>query len=132
MEEVLKFLQEARTFYLATVEGDQPRVRPMGFVMNFKDRLYFSTNNTKPMYKQMSTNPKIEICAFGASGSWLRAWGKVIFDDSTETQQKALEVSPQLGGMYKVGDGKFTLFYFEKGARATIEGFQGGKKEITL
>ncbi|MDR2517114.1 MAG: pyridoxamine 5'-phosphate oxidase family protein [Spirochaetaceae bacterium] len=132
MEEVLKFLQGAQTFYLATVEGDQPRVRPMGFVMIYKDRLYFSTNNTKPMYNQIKANPKVEFCAFGPGGQWIRISGKVAFDSDADVQEKALETSPQLKGMYSVGDGKFTLFYFEKGAKATIEGFQGGKKEITL
>jgi uncharacterized pyridoxamine 5'-phosphate oxidase family protein len=132
MEELLKFLQEAKTFYLATVEGDQPRLRPMGFSMIHNGRLYFSTNNTKAMYRQMAANPKIEICAFGPNGQWLRAWGKVAFDDSAATQEKALGSAPALKGMYSVGDGKFTLFYFESGAKATIEGFQGDKKEFTL
>jgi uncharacterized pyridoxamine 5'-phosphate oxidase family protein len=132
MEEVLKFLQEAKVFYLATVEGSQPRVRPMGFSMVYNNRLYFATNNTKEMYKQMKADSKIEICAFGPGGKWLRAWGKVVFDNEAATQEKALEVAPNLKNMYAVGDGKFALFYFESGSKATIEGMQGDKQEITL
>ncbi|MDR1412227.1 MAG: pyridoxamine 5'-phosphate oxidase family protein [Spirochaetaceae bacterium] len=132
METVVKFLTDAKTFYLATADGDQPRVRPMGFVMSYKGRLYMGTNNTKDMYRQMQGNPRIEICAFGPDGRWIRACGKVSFDDSAETQAKALEAAPQLKSMYSVGDGKFTLFYFEPGAVATISGFDGNKKEIRL
>jgi uncharacterized pyridoxamine 5'-phosphate oxidase family protein len=132
MDTVIKFLGEAKPFYLATVDGDQPRVRPMGFVMNHKGRIYMCTNNTKDVYKQMKANPKIEICAFGPENKWIRVCGKVSFDDSPETQEKAMEVSPRLKTMYSVGDGKFTLFYFDTGALATIEGFDGAKKEIKL
>jgi uncharacterized pyridoxamine 5'-phosphate oxidase family protein len=132
MEEALKFLQEAKTFYLATTDGDQPRVRPMGFSMIYNGRLYFATNNTKPMYKQLAANPKIEICAFGPGGQWLRAWGKVVFDNDTAAQGKAFEISPNLKNMYAIGDGKFGLFYFENGSKATIENMKGEKKEVTL
>jgi uncharacterized pyridoxamine 5'-phosphate oxidase family protein len=133
MKEVFDFLKESKTFYLATVEGDQPRVRPMGFIMLYQDRIYFSTDNTKPMYRQMSANPKIEICALGPGGSWLRLSGRVVFDDSKDTLAKALEESPMLKNMLPQGEGnKGVFFYFEKGSKAIIESFQGGKKEILL
>jgi uncharacterized pyridoxamine 5'-phosphate oxidase family protein len=104
----------------------------MGFVMSYKGRLYMGTSNTKDMYRQMRLNPKIEISAFGADGKWMRVAGKVVFDDSTETQTKALDAAPQLKPMYSVGDGKFTLFYFEPGTTATIHGFDSSRKEIKL
>jgi uncharacterized pyridoxamine 5'-phosphate oxidase family protein len=132
METVVKFLNDAKTFYLATVEGDQPRVRPMGFVMAHQGRLYLCTNNTKDMYRQIKANPKIEICAFGPGDKWLRVFGKAVFDDSVEIQAKALDTAPQLKSMYSAGDGKFTLFYFEPGAIAVICGFDGGREEIKL
>jgi uncharacterized pyridoxamine 5'-phosphate oxidase family protein len=132
METVVKYLADAKTFYLATIDGDQPRVRPMGFVMSHKGRIYMGTNNTKDMYKQMKANPKVEITAFGPDGRWVRVYGKVGFDESAETQAKALEAAPQLKNMYSVGDGKFTLFYFEPGAVAAFYGFDGSKKEIKL
>ena len=131
MEEILKFLQEARVFYLATVDGDQPRVRPMGFVMNHKGKLYFCTGNTKEMYKQMKANPKVEFCAMSADNKTLRIWGKIAFDNERETKVKALEAAPVLQGMYKADDGIFTLFYFES-AKAVISDFGGGRKEFTI
>ncbi|MDR3336832.1 MAG: pyridoxamine 5'-phosphate oxidase family protein [Treponema sp.] len=132
MDEVVKFLTDAQTFYLATVEGDQPRVRPMGFVMNYKGRLYMGTNNTKDMYKQMKAHPKIEISAFGPEGKWIRVYGKVDFDTDIAAQEKALEVAPNLKKMYSAGDGKFAVFYFESGSTATIYDFAGNRKEIKL
>ena len=131
MDEILKFLQEAKVFYLATVEGDQPRVRPMGFVMKYKDRLYFSTNNTKEMYKQMQANPKVEFCAMGGDNKTLRIYGKVAFDAERETKVKALESSPGLQRMYNADDGIFTLFYFQS-AKAIISGFGGEKQEFSI
>jgi uncharacterized pyridoxamine 5'-phosphate oxidase family protein len=133
MQEVFNFLKESKTFYLATVEGDQPRVRPMGFVMLCQDRIYFSTDNTKPMYRQMSANPKIEICALGPGGSWLRLSGRVIFDTSEDTLAKALEESPMLKNMFPQGEDKRgVFFYLEKGSKAIMDSFQSGKREILL
>jgi uncharacterized pyridoxamine 5'-phosphate oxidase family protein len=132
MEEVYNFLKDSKTFYLATMEGDQPRVRPMGFIMLDEGRIYFSTDNTKPMYRQMSANSKIEICAM-AGGSWMRLSGRVVLDTSEETLAKALEVSPMIKNMIPQGEGKKgVFFYFEKGSKAVIENFQGEKKEILL
>ena len=131
MEEIMKFLQESKVFYLATVEGDQPRVRPMGFVMIYKDRLYFSTNNTKEMYKQMKANPKVEFCAVGAKSRTLRLSGTIAFDSERETKVKALEAHPGLQRMYKADDDIFTLFYF-KNARAIFTDFGGSSQEINL
>ena len=132
MEEVLKFLQDAKVFYLATVDGDQPRVRPMGFVMNYKNRLYFSTNNKKDMYNQMKANPKVEFCAMGENGKYLRISGKVAFDAERETKVKALEASAALQRMYNPDDGIFTLFYFES-AKAVISAMGSAEKqEINL
>ena len=130
MEEIMKFLQDTKVFYLATVEGDQPRVRPMGFVMIYKDRLYFSTNNTKDMYKQMQANPKVEFSGM-AEGKWIRIWGEVAFDAERDTKVKALESHPGLQRMYNADDGIFTLFYF-KNAKATIQDMQGNKQEFTI
>ena len=115
MEEVLEFLQKADVFYLATAEGDQPRVRPMGFVMKYKGKLYFSTNNTKEMYKQMLANPKVEICAMHSGDQILRLHGKIVYDAEYETKVKALEESELLARIYKADDGRFTLFYLESG-----------------
>jgi uncharacterized pyridoxamine 5'-phosphate oxidase family protein len=132
MEEIIKFLNAAQTFYLATVEGDQPRVRPMGFVMNYKNRLYMGTSNTKDMYRQIQANPKIEICTFGPDGRWLRVYGRAAVDTDIAAQEKALEIAPNLKKMYSAGDVRFALFYFEIGSIATLYSFEGTKKEIKL
>ena len=129
MEEVMKFLQASKVFYLATVEGDQPRVRPMGFVMIYKDRLYFSTNNTKEMYKQMKANPKVEFCAM-SGGEFMRIYGKVAFDAEHDTKVKALEASPGLQRMYTADDNIFTLFYFESAKVVIAKSGSNDKKEF--
>ncbi len=71
MKRVEQFLKEAGTYYLATVEGDQPRVRPFGTAHIFEDKLYIQTGKVKDVSKQLHTNPKAEICAF-KDGEWLR------------------------------------------------------------
>lgn len=124
MEKALEFLKQAGVYFLATTEGDQPRVRPIGFVMDYNGKLAFCTGNTKAMYKQLVTNPKVEICAYDGRGNNLRINGKAVFATSEETQKKALEVMPELSGMYKVGDGVFEIFYLDeaKAVRSTMSG----------
>ncbi|MDR2629551.1 MAG: pyridoxamine 5'-phosphate oxidase family protein [Spirochaetaceae bacterium] len=131
MEEIIKFLQEQKVFFLATTEGDQPRLRPMGFVMKYKDRLCFGTNNRKEMYKQMKANPKVEICACSPEGQTLRLSGTAAFDTSREAKERALEAAPMLKGMYSADDGIFEIFYLERGT-AVFSDMQGGKREIRL
>ena len=131
MEEVLKFLQDAKTFYLASVEKDQPRVRPMGFVMIYDGKICFSTNNKKEMFKQMKANPKIEICASTPDGKWLRISGGVVFNSDRAAREKALETMPVLKNMYSAADGIFEIFHFEN-AHAVFSDMQGGKKEVKI
>jgi uncharacterized pyridoxamine 5'-phosphate oxidase family protein len=131
MEEIIKFLQDCKVFFLATAEGDQPRVRPMGFVMNYNGKLSFGTNNKKDMFKQMKANPKIEICASSQDGKWLRICGSVAFNPDRAAKEKALEIVPILKNMYSADDGIFEIFHFEK-AIAVFSDMQGGKKEINL
>jgi uncharacterized pyridoxamine 5'-phosphate oxidase family protein len=131
MEEILKFLQDNQVFYLATVEGDQARVRPMGFVMIYKGKLTFGTNNKKPMFKQMKSSPKIEICSYSADGGWLRISGPVAFNPDREAKVKALEVAPNLKGMYSPDDGLFELFHFEN-ALAVFSDMKGGGREVKI
>ena len=131
MEEVLKFLQEAKTFYLASVEKDQPKVRPIGFVMIYEGKLSFCTNNKKDMFKQMKANPKIEICASSPDGKWLRIRGSVGFNSNRAAKEKALEIMPMLKNMYSVDDGIFEIFHFEN-AHAVFSDMKGGKKELKI
>jgi uncharacterized pyridoxamine 5'-phosphate oxidase family protein len=131
MEEVIQFLRDHKVFYLATSQGDQPRVRPMGFVMDYEGKLSFCTNNKKEMFKQMKANPKVEISAAAPDGKTLRITGVVGFNPSMDAKVKALEIMPELKSMYAPGDGVFEVFHIEKGAAVFIE-TSGEKREITL
>lgn len=112
MDKVLKFLKDAETYYLATVEGDQPRVRPFGTAHVFEGKLYIQTGKVKDVSKQLHQNPKAEICAF-KNGEWLRVSGKLIEDDRNEARQSMLDTYPSLQKMYKADDGNTEVFYFE-------------------
>ena len=112
MDKVLKFLKDAETYYLATVEGDQPRVRPFGTAHVFEGKLYIQTGKVKDVSKQLHQNPKAEICAF-KNGEWLRVSGKIIEDNRNEARQSMLDAYPSLQKMYKADDGNTEVFYFE-------------------
>ena len=121
MDKVLKFLKDAETYYLATVEGDQPRVRPFGTAHVFEGKLYIQTGKVKDVSKQLHQNPKAEICAF-KNGEWLRVSGKLIEDDRIEARQSMLDAYPSLQKMYKADDGNTEVFYF-KDATAIFSSF---------
>ena len=112
MDKVLKFLKDVETYYLATVEGDQPRVRPFGTAHVFAGKLNIQTGKVKDVSKQLHQNPKAEICAF-KNGEWLRVSGKLIEDDRNEARQSMLDAYPSLQKMYKADDGNTEVFYFE-------------------
>ncbi len=131
MQQVLDLLNKAGVYYLATAEGDQPRVRPIGFVMECGGKLAFCTGNKKAMCKQLAANPKVEICAYDGQGNMLRICGEAIFATSAETQQKALDVMPALKNLYSVGDGVFEIFYLDK-AKAVCSNMSGETQELPL
>lgn len=111
MERVAKFLKDAETYYLATVEGDQPRVRPFGTAHIFEGKLYIQTGKVKDVSKQIHANPKVEICAF-MNGEWLRVAGELVEDDRREARQSMLDAYPSLQKMYSADDGNTEVFYF--------------------
>lgn len=121
MDKVLKFLKDAETYYLATVEGDQPKVRPFGTAHVFEGKLYIQTGKVKDVSKQLHQNPKAEICAF-KNGEWLRVSGKLIEDDRNEARQSMLDAYPSLQKIYKADDGNTEVFYF-KNATAIFSSF---------
>ena len=121
MERVVKFLKDAGTYYLATTEGDQPRVRPFGTAHIFEGKLYIQTGKVKDVSKQIHANPKVEICAF-LNGEWLRLSGELYEDDRVEARQSMLDAYPSLQGMYKADDGNTEVFYF-KNAKAVFSSF---------
>lgn len=121
MREVYDFLKQCGTYYLATVDGDQPRVRPFGTVDIFEDRLYIQTGKSKDVSKQIQANPKVELCAF-AGGKWLRVAGKLVRDDRVEAKRHMLDSYPQLKAMYSAEDDNTEVLYFTD-ATATFSSF---------
>jgi len=121
LEKVISFLDNAGTYYLATVEGDQPRVRPFGTALVYNDKLYIQTGKVKDVSKQLNANPKAEICAF-KDGTWIRISGELIEDETRTVKTLMLEKMPQLRGMYNEDDGNMQMLYF-KNAKVTISSF---------
>ena len=121
MQRVLNFLKEAGTYYLATIDGDQARVRPFGTINEFEGKLYIQTGKVKDVSKQLHQNPKAEICAF-KDGEWLRVAGTFVEDDRREARVAMLEAYPSLQGMYSADDGNTEVFYI-KDATATFSSF---------
>ena len=121
MREVYEFLKKCGTYYLATVEGDQPRVRPFGTVDIFEDKLYIQTGKSKAVSKQIQANPNVELCAF-ADGKWLRVAGRLVRDDRVEPKRHMLDAYPALQGMYSAEDDNTEVLFFED-ATATFASF---------
>ena len=128
MQEVLDYLKKAGTYYLATVEGDQPRVRPFGTAHIFDGKLYIQTGKSKPCSNQMSQNPKVEICAM-ADNSWIRIEASVVNDDSVEVKQSMLDAYPQLKDRYSADDDNTQVLYL-KDAIATFFSFGAEPKVV--
>lgn len=130
MKEVLDFIKKCGTYYLATVEGDQPRVRPFGTIEIFENKLYLQMGKVKNVSKQLAANPKAEICCFdGASGTWLRLCGELVNDDRVEAKKHMLDCYPNLRGMYNENDDNTQVLYF-KNATATFASFTSEPKVI--
>jgi uncharacterized pyridoxamine 5'-phosphate oxidase family protein len=121
MEEVYEFLKKCGTFYIATMDGDQPRVRPFGVVNIFEGKLYIQTGKSKNVSKQMQINPKVEISAF-MDGTWIRLEGTVVRDDRREAKASMLDANPMLRSMYSEDDDNTEVLYFDK-AKATFCSF---------
>ncbi len=130
MEEVLEFLKKCETYYLATVEGDQPRVRPFGTIHVFEDKLYIQTGKSKEVSKQIQANPKVEICGF-AGGTWVRVSGELVRDDRIEAKKSMLDAYPSLQQMYSPEDDNTEVLYF-KNATATFSSFTDAPRTVNF
>ncbi len=128
MKEVFEFLKKAGTYYLATLDGAQPRVRPFGTIDLFEDKLYIQTGLVKDVAKQMIANPKVEISAM-AEGKWIRLAAEAVLDERIEAQEHMLSAYPSLQAMYKPGHGNTAVFYL-KNATASICSFTEPPKTI--
>ena len=112
LERTLKFLDDASTYYLATVEDNQPRVRPFGTALIYNDKLYIQTGKVKKVSHQLSANPKAEICAF-KDGRWVRISGELVEDETREVKTLMLDKMPALRHMYNEDDGNMQMLYFK-------------------
>ena len=121
IEKVYQFLDEVHTYYLATVEGDQPRVRAFGTALLYDGKLYVQTGKIKPVSKQIAANSKVEICAF-KGGKWLRVAGELVNDDNRDVKVAMLDKMPSLKAMYSANDDNMQMLYF-KNATATFSSF---------
>ena len=121
IEKVYQYLDEAKTYYLATVEGDQPHVRPFGTALLYEGRLYIQTGKVKPVSKQLAANPKAEICACKGP-TWLRVTGELINDDRREVKAAMLDKNPGLKAMYSADDDNTQVLYF-RNATAVFSSF---------
>ena len=130
MERVCNFLKEAGVYYLATVEGNQPRVRPFGTAHIFEGKLYIQTGKVKPTSRQLAANPKAEISAFH-NGTWIRLAGELVEDDRVEAKKSMLDAYPNLRGMYDENDGNTQVLYF-RNATATFCSFTAAPETITF
>ena len=128
MQEVYEFLKACGTYYLATVEGDQPRVRPFGTIDIFEDKLYIQTGKVKDVSKEMQANPKVEICAFDGQ-KWIRVAGEVVRDDRVEPKKHMLDSYPNLQALYRADDDNTEVLYL-KNATDTISSFTEEPKVI--
>ena len=130
VEQVYEFLDKAQTYYLATVEGDQPRVRPFGTALLWDGKIFIQTGKSKDVAKQIMANPKAELCAF-MDGKWLRVACELIEDDSRDIKVAMLEKMPTLKGLYDPDNGSMLMLYL-KNATATISSFTEAPATITF
>ena len=128
MEEIQEFLKECGVYYLATVDNDQPRVRPFGTAEIFEKHLYIQTGKNKDVFKQIEKNNKVELCGFN-NGKWIRITGNLILDDRIEAKKYMLDQNPELRGLYNENDDNTAVLYFEQG-KAIISSFTEQPKII--
>ena len=130
IEKAAKFLEEAGCYYLATVENDQPRVRPFGTVLLFGDKLYIQTGKVKDVSKQIAANPKVEVCAFNGA-KWIRITGELVSDDNYDAKVAMLEKMPSLKTLYSPDDDNMQMLYF-KNATATFSSFTEAPETVAF
>ncbi len=128
MDEIYEFIKKCGTYYLATVDGNQPRVRPFGTVNIFEGKLYIQTGKSKDVSKQIQANPKVELCCFDGQ-TWCRLSGELVRDERVEAKEAMLEKYPDLKAMYSATDDNTEVLYF-KDATATLSSFAGAPKTI--
>jgi len=130
MDEVKKFLKECGVYFLATLDGNQPRVRPFGTAEIFENHLYIQTGKKKSVSKQIELNPKVEICGY-KDGKWIRISGTLVRDERIEAKKYMLDQNPSLRNLYNENDDNNEVLYFKNGT-ATISSFTDEPKIINF
>ena len=132
MNEVLEFLRANKVFFMATVDGDAPKVRPLGFVMEYDGKIYFGVGQQKDVYKQMKANPKVEITSVSQEAKWVRLHGTAVFDERPEVFEAAVRVLPVLKDMYGDPGGPRLGAFYLKEAEAVFYDMQGNTRKVNL
>ena len=130
MKEVYDFIRKADIYYLATMDGDRPRVRPFQTIDMFDGKLLIQTGRCKDVAKQIMKNPNVELCAY-SEGRWLRISGKLVEDDRREARKHMLDSYPVLRSMYNEDDGNTMVLYF-KDATAVFSSFTEPPRTVTF
>lgn len=129
MNEVCEFLKNCGVYYIATVEGNQPRVRPFGTQSIYEGKLYIMSGHKKNVAKQIAANPKVEICAYDGKGEWLRVSATLVDDERVEAKQALIDLNPSLASMYSATDPNTAIYYLTN-AEATFSSFAGGERKV--
>ena len=129
MNEVYEFLKAAGTYYLATTENGEPRVRPFGTVDVWNGKLTLQTGLKKDVAKQMLANPRVEICAMSADGRWIRVTADAKLVEDVDAAEHMLNAYPDLRAMYRPGDGNTEIFALRSG-KAVIASFTAAPRTI--
>ena len=127
MEKIYEFIKKCGTYYLATVDGDQARVRPFGTIDLFEGKLYIQTGKGKDVFKQ-ANGAKVGLCCFDGE-KWLRLAGTLVDDDNVAAKKHMLDDYPQLRAMYDENDPNTAVLYF-KDAKATFSSFTAAPETI--
>ena len=128
---IIEFLQDSKALFLGTIDENQARVRPISFVMENDGRLFFCTHKAKDLYRQLVSNPNVEICFLDSKMNTLRISSKVIFTTSPDLQEKALKARPMLQKKFSVGDDNFALYYLDE-PKAFCQSIKGDRQAVVM
>lgn len=129
MNKIVNELKQVKVFYIATIDNDQPRVRPFGSILEYEGEAYICSGNFKEFYKQVKANPKVELCGMYPDFDWLRASATLVEDNRLEVQQAMLDDETGPKGLYQAGDGRFATFKLTN-IKATKYSFRNAPVEI--
>ena len=131
VEKVMNYLDNAKIFYVTTVDGDKPKCRPVSFKIAYKNKIYFGEGTFKNVYRQMQENPNVEICASDGKG-FLRYYGKAVFVDDAVLLEEAFKTAPYLKNMYNETTGRTLRMFYLADAVAEFRDLMTVKESLTM